>query len=319
MAEPVLSYDDAADDRFVNDVTVELGATEQHLVALQVATAASSSGRANEDAIAAATHEGLLYLAAFDGAGGIRTSTAAEVTAGRFASHVVRDAFTDAVRLLEPSNVIFELNRTLTEANKQFPGVDGSDPLTLPGTGATVAQIDWESRVLSVGHVGHGYCMVWYEDGASELITSDVDNEFDEAMFEYVEGVAQQQGISNREAFALPAVREKITEATERKSNRSDGRGAGIVNGLTDAQLYIEEVNVDLAGVRSVLVATDGFTVVQGDPADSEYRYWLGRALRQGGVEHVLNHKFESEEKDPDWEHVRYAHSDDASALYLRL
>ncbi len=319
MAEPLLEYSDTEDQDYAADATVELG-LQPHFANLAAITVAGDPDRPNEDAYAVATEDGVLYLGVFDGITSLKqVAGLADETGARFASHEVQDVFAHAVGAQDPSEILLHCNDHLRAASSEITGVDEADVLTLPSTTATVVRIDLDADTLHLGNIGDGFCVVWYTDGSSELITDNSNAEFDEALFDYIVAQAKTHGISNREARPLPEVQEKLVTSFARKINKPDGRGAGALNGGEHADIYIQAEAMSLAGIRSVLLATDGFILAGGDIEDVDYRYKLEKKIRRGRLSYFIDKKHESEDADPDWEHARYKHSDDATALFLEL
>ena len=319
MPDPLLTYSDADEQSIFGETQVELG-REPHIAHLSATTVAGDVSHPNEDTYAVVSDDSLLYLAVFDGATSLKSIGGLEnETGAHLASHVVRDEFADATAAGSPTDTLLQCNKQLQTILSAVPGTQPDDPLTLPGTAATMGVIDWDEQRLRFGHVSDGFCIVWFTDGASELLTDDYNAEFDQAMFDYIVQRAREEGVSNREGRALPDVHEKLRQITTRKVNKPDGLGTGVLNGDEGVAVYIQEEAVSLEGVQSVLFATDGFVTVDGDVGDSEYRYWLRKQIRHGGLDHFIRLKKESENADPDWEHARYKHSDDATAILLEL
>jgi len=320
MAEPLLAYSDSEDQVQYADCLVELGSGDRHVASLSAATVAGDPEHPNEDAYAIAAENGALYLGVFDGLTSLQAVEGlTKETGGRFASHEIRDVFAHAVAAQEPREILLHCNEHLRAASAQIPGVSAHEPLTLPSTGATMVRVDWDENKLHLGHITDGYCVVWYRDGSSDLITENTNAEFDQGLFEYLAQYAQQRGISNREAQQLPEVRAKWREVNARKLNKPDGLGSGALSGDDYAEIYIQTESFSLESVRSILVASDGFALIGGDITDIDYRYLLGKELRHGRLAEFIDRKKAAENADPDWEQARYKHSDDATAILLEL
>jgi serine/threonine protein phosphatase PrpC len=292
-------------------------------VRVQALTAAGAATGPNEDAFALLAAGDTLLVGVFDGTTSlapIPALAAAGLTGARFAAQVLRAALLRDGRAAagcDVKDLLGRLNARLGEATRQLAArqcVPLDDP---PASSATLARLDFGAGRLQVASVSDSWCLVVDRDGGSALVTTDRNAAFDAQVFALIGRIAAEAGLTPRAARARPEVQALTRALRLRKHNAPDGSGVGVVNGDPALLPYIETIDRPLAGVRGVLLGTDGL-VPPGrtltDPAD---RAWLLGELGAGGLPRLLDLKRTAEDADPAWQHIRFKHSDDAAAVYV--
>ncbi len=293
-----------------------------HAIRLRLAasTVPGEPDKPNEDAFGIVPAGGALFVGVFDGTTSLRPIEGLErrgVNGARFASHFLRNGLHIAREEMNPQDVLIALNEALFEASKQFEGVDPEDTNTLPATSATIVKIDPGAGELQLASVYDSWCVVYYKDGRSELLTVDLNKQFDQQVVDLMQAIAARQGITPRAARQHEEVERALLESRVVKNNAPDGSGCGVVNGDPDMVPYIQTRAIELARVSAVLLGTDGL-VPQGWSIERQAdRRRLADELKSGGLGRLIGTKKRSEDADPDWHHVRFKHSDDATGLFL--
>ncbi|MDB5185041.1 MAG: hypothetical protein JWN38_849 [Candidatus Saccharibacteria bacterium] len=281
-------------------------------------TVAGSPDRLNEDAFAANLSSDRLQVAVFDGTTSlVQVPGLGKMSGARFASHYLKDLFSDLVGVTKPSTIVTDLNKALLEKSLTIKGVDAGDTNTLPASTGTVVSIDPSDNSLSFAHIGDSFAVVYRESGVSELLTNNTNLPFDARLYDLINEIAASERITHREAQADPRVKELAYNLFIEKNNHPNGHGSGVINGDPNMGIYIQSGQMSLDGVRAILLGTDGLVPQGWSVKNSEDRRAMLDAVESGGVKQVIATKRLSENQDPDWQHTRWKHSDDATCIVL--
>jgi serine/threonine protein phosphatase PrpC len=294
----------------------------------------SDTGRKNEDAYTLVFEGDRLLCGVFDGVSSqMPIEGLIDTTGARFASHTLRQltqivpkyVLNNSVKKISAdcSNheipVLSYLNRHLREQSSQITGFNYGDIHTMPASTATIAVIDIPFGMMHIEHIGDSWCIIFFNDGTSRLVTVDLNKRFDEETFVLMQHIAQESNISNRDAVKDERVKEKIKNKFSLYHNKSDGAGTGVLNGHEDALMYIQSMSVSLEGVSMVLFGTDGLVPPDIDESTPEGRTEIKMCIQSGGLSALIARKKQSEDADIEWHHLRTKHSDDATGILITL
>jgi serine/threonine protein phosphatase PrpC len=278
-----------------------------------------SDPKPNEDAFSINLIDNTLLAAVLDGASSQKPIAALkDQTGARFASHFLRN-FIQSSSESDVGKLLRQANRFLLEQTLQFEGATLSDVHTLPASTATIIKIDPDSDMLHLGHVGDTFCMLLYKDGHTELKTLDRNQPYDEKLLGEMKAIAIESHITPREAKQDPRVRQAVIDMFQDSFNRPDGTGQGIVNGDPQVEQYIQDLSVPLKDIEAILLGSDGLIPPGWDERKPADRQKLFTIAASEGMRGLMSNKVKIENDDPDWWHPRYKHSDDATAIYIRL
>jgi|SRR3989344_1591804 len=311
-----LQYDDSNDSEiFLEQEVYDLN------LRLSTCTVANSDGKPNEDAFASARVNDQIWLAVFDGTTSLKSIPALGDTSGaRFASHFLKDkftaSFTDAQK--SPRDLLLYLNELLLQQTGELGG-SLSDTHSLPASMATVVKIDLATNILSFAHVGDTYGIIFHNDCSSLVFTDDKNNKFDQGMFDLIRKIAIENSITNRQARQNDEVKKALYEMFIKRNNNPDGTGSGLVNGDPYMVKYLHTGEFSISDIKAVLLATDGLEVQGQGILDDKFRSYLLSEFKDTGFLGVIKLKKESEDADPDWNNIRYKHSDDATGIMIEF
>lgn len=312
-----LDYDPTTDQSLYRKGGLLIGKEHPKAAQISACTIAGSPEKPNEDAYALKTVEGVLVIGAFDGASSKKPITALKTQTGaRFASHFLRNRFNEVLPDLSPKELMVTLNSRLLTANQEIGGHLG-DTHTLPGSTGTIIKIDSDRDRLEIAHISDSFCVIYYRDGHSETVTLNTNKVFDEQVFALMEKIAKDRGITPREAHQTKEIQEAKLETAQGRDNNPNGKGSGLLNGDPNVEQYIQEIVIPLNEVKAVLLGTDGLIPQGWTLEKNEDRQRLYEDLKEGGFERLISIKHQSEDEDPDWHHIRYKHSDDATGILL--
>lgn len=308
---PHLVCDNAHDQEFYSKIS-----TSDAKVA--VCTVASTPTKPNEDAFVV-TGETKLFAAVFDGTTSLKPIVAlGDETGARFASHMLRDQFRTPDETIPPHALMIDLNEQLLNTSLNM-GADLEDTHTLPSSTGTIIKIDFKNKKLELAHVGDSYCILFYKDGHSELISDDKNRVFDEEMFTLIDSVAKNNKITFRKARDYPEINKALVEMFVRRNNNPNGSGSGLINGEEQMEKYVQSLSKSLENITDILLGTDGLTPVGWLLEDSKDRSKLLQEIKSGGFEKLIQTKHKNENDDKDWDFHRYKHSDDATGVLITL
>lgn len=275
----------------------------------------------NEDAFSISIEGGTIHAAVFDGC----TSQAPidwlkDQTGARFASHFLKHHYESQVMgRTQPVQILTKLNNLLREESMSQQRAPFLDIHTLPATTATIIALDVETRSLKLSHVGDSFCILYYSNGASQLITIDRNEAYDKVILDKIYRLAKAKHVTPRQARQDPSIAVAIRDIRQSTHNRSDGTGQGILNGDPQAEQYFQNQSFDLTEVDSILLGSDGLIPPGYTEHSDKGRAQLLEIVREGGLDALIAKKHEVENSDPDWKRVRYKHSDDSTGIYLKL
>ncbi len=301
--------------------------TKQQDVVLRVSSCTVSGKRyvdspkkPNEDAYSLIVRDDKLIAAVFDGTSSLKPIKAlGDETGARFASHFLKSEIEKIDTLVTTKELIRKLNKALLAKTLTFEGTSLEDVHTLPASTATIVQLDLRQHTMSMSHVGDSYCIVYYRDGTSELITIDKNREHDDRILGFMKTISVEQGINPREARQDERVKQALLEMFQDTFNKADGTGQGIISGDPNAEQYIQDISLPLHTVHAILLGTDGLIPPGLDEQNDNDRKEILGIIEKHGLEGLVNKKHTIEDGDPDWHSVRYKHSDDATGVFIQL
>jgi len=315
--KPVLFYSDNSDQQLYSQTKIQF---QKNTIKLFAATIAGSPEKPNEDAFAAVYDNNVLFAAVFDGTTSLKPIQALkDQTGARFASHFLKNTFSKTKSTASPNELLSKLNKELLQTTNKFESASIEDTHTLPSSTGTIIKIDVLKNTFSFAHVGDSYGIAYYADGSSIVFTDDKNSKFDEKMFSLIAQIAKEKGISPRKARDDKQVKEALITMFIERNNNPNGRGCGVINGDPQVEQYIQTQTFSLQDVKAILIATDGITPPGWSEKKEEDRKKLLSEIMNGGLKKLFKTKKQSEDADPDWNYIRYKHSDDATGVLLQI
>jgi serine/threonine protein phosphatase PrpC len=313
-------YNDADDGEVY--ITPSSIALMQVVVRISACTLAGDAAKANEDTFAITVGDKSVCMAVFDGTTSLqplRTLEALRFSGARFASHFLRDAFRLADKAAPLNELLVWLNSELGIKTKDLVEASAAGYQNYPASTGTMVRLDTKENRLELAHVGDSFCIVYFRDGLSHLLTTNQNELFDQQVFDLIRSISEERQIVPREARQDARVERKLIEMAQLKCNNPTGVGCGLINGDERVKRYIEHRALPLSDVAAVLIGSDGL-IPQGWFVESERcRADMYEALQAGGLQRLVDMKRYSEDTDPDWRHIRYKHSDDATGIFAEL
>jgi hypothetical protein len=276
----------------------------------------------NEDSFAVIARTAELVCGVFDGTTSLRPVKALDqlgLTGARFASVFLRHSLDLLQPELSARDVLCELNARMRRINSQLDGVDPHDINTVPASSGTIARFDARTGIMQVGHVYDSWCVAYYRDGRSELVTVDRNQRFDQTVFDLMAKLAREQSRTPREVRQQAAVQNELVASRAIKSNTPDGSGVGLLNGDANMCRYIQERALPLEELSAVLLGTDGLVPQGWTVQDAADRRRMHELIIADGIPSLIDAKRRSEEADPDWWNIRDKHSDDATGVFVQV
>jgi len=316
IVKSILTYSDTSDQELYLETTIPFKKTNIKIIA---ATTAGALKKPNEDTFAVTSEDDILLAGIFDGTTSFPIPALGEISSARYASHFIKKQFSAVTKTLSPEKILLNINEKLWETIKKMNGVTLADTLTLPASTATVIKIDANKSLLSFAHIGDAFGIVYFEDGHSEIFTDDKNKRFDEEMFTLIRKIAKENDLTNREARQDKRVNQGLGEMYYKRNNNTEGKGSGLINGDPHLELYIQTGTIDLSGIKTILLGTDGLLPQGWEEQKEQDRQKLLEVIRTGGFEKMFKTKHESEDDDPEWNFIRYKHSDDATGILIEL
>lgn len=313
-------YSGIVDQEFYASSDISVGKEGSRKIQLLAGTIAGNREKPNEDALAVNILDGTLFVGVFDGTSSQKPIPAlGEQSGARFASHFLKDNFYLVPEEHTAKDLLLSLNQHLLAASQAFKGTSIADTHTLPASTGTIIKIDSDNDLIELAHVGDSYCIIFYEDGHSDVVTNDRNQVFDGRMFALIGKIAKERHITPREARQTNEVKEALIKMFIERNNNPNGKGSGLINGDPSVGIYIQEIALPLQGVLAILLGSDGLVPINLSIQSDEGRQKILRVLTTEGFKKLFELKHASEDEDPDFNHIRYKHSDDATGVLLQF
>lgn len=317
---PELTYANTSDQELYAHSEIRIGHEQARKVSFLAATIASSPEKPNEDTFAIAIEDGVFFAGLFDGTTSLKPIKSLGSQSGaRFASHFLKDNFSQADGTIDPRDLMLSLNQRLLNKSLTLDGASLTDTHTLPASTGTIIRFDTDANTLSFAHIGDSYGIAYYADGTSRVFTDDKNAVFDAKMFELIVQVAEEKGITPREARDDERVKEALIQMFIERNNNPKGTGSGLINGDPNIEKYIQTDTISLDGVTAILLGSDGLPPQGWSIQDEESRQKMLATIKDNGFKELFEIKHQSEDADPDWHNIRYKHSDDGTGLLISL
>jgi serine/threonine protein phosphatase PrpC len=292
--------------------------SSQYIIEITAATIAGSVIKANEDAFAVVSSGETLIAAVFDGTTSLKPIKALGSQSGaRFASHHLKDYINTLNVDDAPEDILLTMNHSLLAASTALGGTL-ADTHSLPSSLATLLEFTLGTDQVTFAHVGDSFGILFYTDGRSVVFTNDTNKKFDASMFDLISKVAKDKSVSPRLARDDITIKQALIAMFVRRNNNPDGTGSGMLNGDPNLNLYIQTGTFALEGVAAILIGSDGLLPPGWSLDNASDRDKMRAAIEAGGFQELFNLKHAAEDADPEWHHVRYKHSDDATGILIK-
>ena len=310
----IFEYKDYTDDELFFEEKLNNYGIEIH-----AGTVANPEGKGNEDAFSIILKDNCLWIGVFDGTTSLKSIPSLnDQTGARFASHRLKELFINVLQKMEvtPKDLLLELNSLLFLESKKIGGAL-SDTHSLPASMATIVTVDFSNKSLKFAHIGDTYGFVFKSNNSSQLFTDDKNNKFDQEMFSILKEISRDKSITVRQARQDADFKKSLYEMFIRRNNNPNRLGSGLLNGDPHAELYIQEGHLSLQDVAGLIIATDGLEIQGKNIIDEVTRDEIYKIIKREGLRKFINIKKDSEDADPEWNYVRYKHSDDATGVVV--
>jgi serine/threonine protein phosphatase PrpC len=311
---PLLNYDNSKDQEiYLNKSFSDLS------IKISACTVAGKKEKPNEDAFALARNRQDLWVGVFDGTSSLKPLEKLKGKTGAwYASHFLMDSFSKIKSSFSSKEALINLNYKLLKEAKKIGGrLD--DTHSLPAAVGTIIKIDMKTKQCEFAHVGDTYCIAYYKNGSSMLISNDRNQKFDDGMFKLIKKVAEEKEITNKEARQDDRVKSALIEMYIRRNNNPNGLGSGIINGDPNLEKYILADKFSLNNILAILIASDGLEIQGCVIQKASFRKLLFDKFKAGGFKEIIRLKKESEKNDPEWKNIRYKDSDDATGVMIEF
>jgi serine/threonine protein phosphatase PrpC len=285
---------------------------------IDAGTVAGSKEKPNEDTFSIKKVNDSIIAGVFDGVSSQKPIVSlGEQTGARFASHFLKAMFEEQKSTESLKEIIRDLNKKLLEKSLQFEGATLSDVHTLPVSTGTIVLLDPQEGKVSIGHVGDTFCMVQFLDNHTEFVTIDRNRKYDNERFALIKKIAKENHITPREARDDTRVLRAILDGFQASFNTPNGTGQGAINGDPHMEKYIQGRDFSLKSIKALLLGSDGIIPPGWDEQKEKDREKIFAILEKDGVKDLIRIKKQIEDSDPDWEFIRYKHSDDATGIFI--
>lgn len=318
----LLKYSPNNDNRFFESMQYKLGDYNFQISATTLSgkNDVNLPLKPNEDAFSIKILNNTLIAVLFDGTTSLKPiASLKDQTGARFASHFLKSAFESEIKEHTPKKIIRELNQLLLKRSLQFDGASLSDTHTLPASTMTIVQIDPQSETINLSHVGDSFCVVYYKNGDSKFMTVDVNRNYDSQILGLIGQIAKEKHSTPRAAREDEKVKQALLDMFQDSHNKADGTGQGLINGDPNAKQYIQDLSFALDSIEALFLGSDGIIPPGYDEQKEEDRKKIFKILKNKGLKELIRIKCETEDNDPDWNLVRYKHSDDATGIFIEV
>ena len=234
-----------------------------------------AAGKMNEDSYAVfPMGKGRTLLAVFDGASSqkkIEGLERLEMSGAFYVSHLTSMIFRKSEefrKLCQPDDITAEdvlktINSWLPVKFDRVPGVDYSDPCSIPGMAAALVLIDVPNEKMTVAQVADTFIALQKQNGEIEVASNNTNERFDKETNEYFISLCEKYNIARNEVRKDPRTKPlceaHLKDSFRRKIN-SHG-GCGILNGMQqligNRLYYTNEYKLN-GNIERVIMFSDG-------------------------------------------------------------
>ncbi len=255
------------------------------------------SGPINEDRLIIDNN----IFGVFDGATSLEDSSRLPETGGSLAATIAGNTF---AKNHYPLSRLGESANAAILKQMKAAGLSADRPELAWSTSAAVVRL--LDQNLEWFKAGDAQIMLLYEDGRHEILADRPDHDYETLlMFKQ----AQNNTLSN------PVLKKQVLKVRSGMNKRY-----GVLNGDPRAMAFAAGGMVDLAGVKSILLFTDGLTLPCPDPCPKREFAPLAEAYRKLGLSGLHQKIRTMEKQDPDRRRFpRFKCHDDVAAIALQI
>ncbi|MDN9011643.1 protein phosphatase 2C domain-containing protein [Brevibacillus laterosporus] len=232
-------------------------------------------------------------------------------TDGYLASTTIARYFTQIHRLIPLPEHISTAN-LLIRLHMQEAGIDLSSKQKL--WGAAVGIVTIEKHGISYAQTGD--CMIFavYENDNVRILTRPQVEVLEErTLRKWQEGI--EHGLLSRTELSL-FIRDLIIQNRELQN---EPHGYGVLNGEEQATEYVEYGRINRAGVKNVVIITDGLFWPLANQEKQDWS-WMVHKILEMGLKDYAKALTKLEESDPEcMKYPRFKTSDDKTGIILTL
>lgn len=240
----------------------------------------------------------------FDGASSLDAYVSPDgKTGGYIAANTVQNRFARATGSLVATAL--QANNDIEAAHAQA-GIDTSKSTHRFGTTASVVRLGddtaellqvGDSVILTVDHAGQVAAPLGYHDHDLGIMR-------------------QWRKLADQDASNIGAILKEDMLALRESSNVA----YGVLNGDPRVQPFTKTTTIELGGIATILLLTDGMYLPKSDPDAPEDWAETAELYKNGGLEAIYHAVRATEQSDPDLTlYPRYKLHDDASGVALEL
>jgi serine/threonine protein phosphatase PrpC len=254
------------------------------------------SGKLNEDELLIQDN----LFAVFDGASSRVSFTNAEgKTGAKLAAEIAKKSFSRNDKPL--SALALDANKNILSA-MQKEGIDVTHKEALWSTTAAAVRVKRDEAEF---FLVCDCCILVIRNDGSYFLPAPISDQDVEVLQEW------KQFAQKGEKDILGKLSQQL-DALRRSANTT----WGLLNGEPAAEKFFRSGSFPLAGVRSILLFTDGLFLPKKDPTDLDDWAMFVKLYQEKGLQGVLGHVRSIENGDKYcWEYIRYKQHDDVAGI----
>lgn len=298
-----------------------------------------AEGKRNEDSfLVLPMGWGRTLFAVFDGASSqkkIEGLDGVGVSGAFYISHLSSLGFEDSLEykelfqrpLVNAKDTMMAMNSWLHGKLKQIPGIDYSDPSSVPGMAAAFIMVDVPKKRVTLAQVADCGVAVTDTFGGIRMITPNLNEKFDQETMTYARELSTTFNSDLSKFRRIPEakelLRQQLIESFHRKTNKKGG--CGIMNGMVEVisnnLIYTDSILLD-DNLSSILMFSDGAILPymeQGVPIELAVKK-LAKVTENSDHNSVLETGSSILESDTDFSRVpRMKLKDDATLISINF
>ena len=279
------------------------------------ATVAGAVAKPNEDRFGARGNDEVLEFLLLDGATSLLPIPELQhrgMTGAEFAAQEVLNLWHQQPLGISGTDLLIELNRQFRQLLTTLPSLDLNDPRYVPSATAILAQIT--SERISITSAGDSFVLARPRQGAPFLVTPHTTSQHEEEILLLMQTLARQHQETPREASRRPEIRAALEQ--ERLILHNKPGGTAVLNGSPEFAAGLFQAEFQTAEMKSLLIGSDGIVPpgLSRNRADEIFN-----KLEELGLAGLIEYKKNLEDRDPDWNLLRFKHSDDATGIWVKF
>jgi len=228
---------------------------------------------------------------------------------------------------LTAKDAMMATNSWIHDQLKRVPGIDYSDPCSVPGMAAAFLLVDVSGKRITLAQVADCTIAEVDKNGGVKIVTPNLNEKFDRETMDYALELSQKFDSELSKFKRIPEAKElfrqHLIESFHRKTNKKDGCGImnGMVEMISNNLIYTDSMRLN-GDISSIVMFSDGAILpyMEKEAFANNAARKLVRSIEEPGNGSVLSRGASILESDSQYAKVpRMKLKDDATLISINF